>query len=93
MKVFVVTRNDFPDSVFADEAAALFYAEGRERQEFKESGPFIRWRVYGFEVREVPDEKAQYEAYVAACHAKLGVFVSEFNFKEWIEAGKPSGEQ
>jgi hypothetical protein len=36
-------------------------------------------------------DRAQYDAYVTACHSQDGVFVTEFSFSEWIEAGKPTG--
>ena len=36
--------------------------------------------------------KQKYEEYVKNCHSKLGVFVSEFSFKEWLEADQPDGK-
>lgn len=37
--------------------------------------------------------KDKYKEYVKNCHSKIGVFVSEFSFDEWLEADEPDGKQ
>jgi hypothetical protein len=36
-------------------------------------------------------EQEAYDAYVADCHSRPGVYVSEFNFGEWRVMGRPRG--
>ena len=38
------------------------------------------------------NEKEAYELYVKACHRKIGEFVSEFNFNEWLVMGRPKSQ-
>jgi hypothetical protein len=45
-------------------------------------------KEWNAELREVT--KA-YKEYVKACHSKIGVFTTEYSFKEWLAAGKPKG--
>lgn len=54
-------------------------------------------------VRDMNDEYAKenklegksvyekYEEYVKNCHSDPNTFVTEYNFKEWLEAGRPNG--
>lgn len=35
--------------------------------------------------------KDRYQQYVKNCHSKIGVFVSEFSFQEWLDNGEPDG--
>ncbi len=37
--------------------------------------------------------KEKYAEYVKNCHSKIGVFVSEFSFEEWLDADQPDGKQ
>jgi len=34
----------------------------------------------------------KYKEYVKNCHSKIGVFVSEFSFQEWLDADQPDGK-
>lgn len=36
-------------------------------------------------------EQQAYEQYVKACHSVPHTYVSEFNFTEWQNAGRPKG--
>jgi hypothetical protein len=62
-KVWVVMKNDFPDTVFASEEGAKQYCEQRktepesknryrEGNRWLEHGWGIYWRTYEFELRE-----------------------------------------
>lgn len=37
-------------------------------------------------------DRVAYAAYVEQCHSDPMIYVSEFNFKEWLEAGRPTGK-
>ena len=38
------------------------------------------------------DVKLAYAYYVEQCRSNINEYVSEYNFKEWLEAGRPSGK-
>ena len=35
--------------------------------------------------------KDRYQQYVKNCHSKIGAFVSEFSFQEWLDNDEPDG--
>lgn len=37
-------------------------------------------------------ERIDYASYVEQCRSDPMAYVSEFSFKEWLEAGKPTGK-
>lgn len=53
MKVWVVMGNDYPDSVFATEAAAETYVAEKKKEKTEQlfGHARIHWRAYEFEVR------------------------------------------
>ncbi len=55
MKVYVVMSNDFPDSVFKNEADAEAYCDSKNKapdNQREYGGRRIYWRVYGFALDE-----------------------------------------
>lgn len=56
MKVYVVMGNDYPDCVFANEAAADSYITEKKKADpsfgVKYAAPRIYWRSYEFELRD-----------------------------------------
>jgi len=55
MKVWVIMGNDYPDSVFASEAAAEKYVNERKAEDNPTKDGLCRriyWRAYEYEVRQ-----------------------------------------
>jgi hypothetical protein len=38
-------------------------------------------------------DRQHYDEYVKACHSEIGIFVSELNFNEWLEADMPKSHK